>query len=84
MANITKNFIQVDRAMDCECRRYAWCDTDKTYEEAVEGLDVYTDGVREVEKTFNPDTFEITVKVIRETDYKYNWDKGEYEVVEKV
>jgi hypothetical protein len=50
-------------------------DIDKTYEEAVKMLNGYNDAVREVEKTFDPETFKITEKEIRKTekDYEGGW-----------
>ena len=74
MMNITKNFIEIYR-LDEEGRHGEWETTDLTYEGAVATMDGWNDAVREVEKTFDPDTFKITVRVIRETekDYEGGW-----------
>ena len=63
---ITKNFIQMNIAQDCEGRRYAWEDVDMTYDEAVNKMNPFAPEVREVVKEFDPETFTITVKVLRE------------------
>ena len=74
MKNITKRFIEIYR-LDMEGRRGWWEGTDKTYDEAVAAMDGWNDAVREVEKTFHPDTFEITERTIRKTekDYEGRW-----------
>jgi hypothetical protein len=69
---ITKNFVEIYVAADCEGRRYEWVGTNETYEEAVvrittPGKYYMTDGVRIAEKTFNADTFEITTRTVKET-----------------
>lgn len=82
MEMITKNFVQVESADDCEGRYYSWKDIDMTYEEVVAKLDNFWTGARVVEKTFNPETFEITYKVLKETKRRYNWDKCKPEIIE--
>lgn len=76
MKNITKTFTEI-YTLDMEGRYGDWTTTNKTYEEAVKAFDNYVTGARIVEKTFNPDTFEITTKVIREAKYVYDWERGE-------
>lgn len=73
-----KNFVEI-YVLDMEGRNGEWERTNKTYEEAVKGLNGYVDKVREVEKTFDPETFEITVREIRRTEKVYDgWTwKGE-------
>ena len=83
MKNIVKKFVET-YTMDCEGRNGEWKATAKTYEEAVKGLNAWVAAVREVEKTFNPETFEITVKVIKKTENEYDWDKREYKAVETI
>ena len=69
MTMITKTFTQKHVSHDYEARYFSWEDTDKTYEELAEELrtedDAWFDGVRVVEKTFDPETFVITVKTIK-------------------
>lgn len=81
MKNITKNFVEIDLA-DMEGKRSDWTVVDMTYEEAVARLkdDPFINAVRIVEKTFNPDTFKITNKVIRMMDkmIHFDFDKKEY------
>ena len=55
-----------------------------TYEEVVATLDNFWTGARVVEKIFNPETFEITYKVLKETIRKYNWDKCKHEITETI
>lgn len=83
MKNIVKKFVETYN-MDCEGRNGEWKVTAKTYEEAVKGFNGWMTAVREVEKTFNPETFEITVKVIKKTENEYDWDKREYKAVETI
>ena len=83
MKNITKKFIETYN-LDMEGRNGEWNTTEKTYEEAVKAFNGWMTAVREVEKTFNPETFEITVKVLKETENKYNWNTGKREAVEKI
>ena len=83
MKNIIKKFVET-YAMDCEGRNGEWKVTAKTYEEAVKGLNAWVTAVREVEKTFNPETFEIAIKVIKKTENEYDWNKREYKAVETI
>lgn len=73
---LTKKFTQRKVSHDCEARHWTWEDTNETYEEAVKELAKEWDGwfeeVREVEKTFDDETFEITIKVIRVTERTYD------------
>lgn len=80
---ISKIFVEVRISNDCEGRNWNWKTTTKTYEKAVENLkakwDGWFEGVRLVEKIFNSDTFEITIRVIKETHRTYkdfSWDGG--------
>ena len=43
---ITKNFIQMYIAQDCEGRRYNWEDVNLTYDEAVKKMNPYANAVR--------------------------------------
>ena len=55
----------------CGYARNEWVDTEETYEELVEQLKVLKglfDGVRVVEKTFDTETFKITMKVLKKTE----------------
>jgi hypothetical protein len=83
MKNITKKFTETYN-LDMEGRNGEWNTTEKTYEEAVKGFNGWMTAVREVEKIFNPETFEITVKVLKETENKYNWNTGKREAVERI
>lgn len=83
MTNITKTFTETYN-LDMEGRRGEWNTTTKTYEEAVKDFNGWMTAVREVEKTFNPETFEITIKVIRETENHYNRETGKREAVETI
>lgn len=83
MKNITKKFIETYN-LDMEGRSGEWTTTTKTYEEAVKGFNGWMTAVREVEKTFDPETFEITVKVLRVTENEYDWDTGTHHAVETV
>ena len=83
MKNITKKFTETYN-LDMEGRNGEWNTTEKTYEEAVKGFNGWMTAVREVEKTFNPETFEITVKVLKETENRYNWNTGKREAVERI
>lgn len=67
MKNIVKTFVEI-YLLDMEGRRGEWKVTDKTYEEAVNGMNPWVTAVREVEKTFNPDTFTITEKTLKITE----------------
>ena len=83
MKNITKKFIETYN-LDMEGREGKWNTTEKTYEEAVKAFNGWMTAVREVEKTFNPETFEITVKVLKETENRYNWNTGKREAVDRI
>ncbi len=83
MKSITKKFTETYN-LDMEGRNGDWNVTTKTYEEAVKGINAWVGAVREVEKTFNPETFEITVKVLRKTEAHYDWDKRDYVAVEVI
>lgn len=86
MKNITKKFVQKYVAEDCEGKYYRWMDTNETYEklekEYLNKRNPWIDAIREVEKTFNPETFKITTKTIKGREWKYNWDTREYEFKE--
>lgn len=84
MEMITKTFVQVNSADDCEGRYYSWKDVDMTYEEVVAKLDNFWTGARVVKKIFNPETFKITYKVLKETERKYNWKRCEPEIEETI
>lgn len=65
---IKKTFTQILVPTDCEARHTEWADTDKTFEYWTEKVTKYGYGpyaVREVEKTFDPETFTITENEIR-------------------
>ena len=91
MKEIKKNFVEIETSnMD---GMKTWWETAKgTYEENVkkmtEKYNAWFTAVREVEKTFNPETFEITTKEIRRTEWKnveYIKNKGwKREVVETI
>ena len=83
MKNITKKFTETYN-LDMEGRNGTWNTTEKTYEEAVKAFNGWMTAVREVEKTFNPETFEIIVKVLKETENRYNWNMGKREAVERI
>ena len=68
---MTKNFVQI-YVLDMEGRNGEWHDTKKSYDEATKGLNGFTEAVREVMKTFDPETFTITEKEIRRTDKIYD------------
>ena len=67
MKNIVKTFVEI-YLLDMEGRRGEWKVTNKSYEEAIKGMNPWVIGVREVEKTFNPDTFIITEKILKITE----------------
>ena len=77
MKNITKTFVEVYE-LDMEGRRGEWKLTTLTHDEAVKTLDPWTDKVRTVEKTFDPETFTLTERVLRltEKDYEGKWNWG--------
>jgi len=70
MKNIIKTFVEVYE-LDMEGRRGEWKPTTLTHDEAVKTLDPWTDAVRTVEKTFDPETFTITERVLRRTEKDY-------------
>lgn len=76
---IMKEFVQTYVSNDCEARNWEWEDSKLTYELEVQDLkskwNGWFDGVRLVEKIFDTDTFEIEIKVLKETERKYD-DKG--------
>ena len=77
MNTITKTFIQRHVSTDIEARYWDWADSKLTYDEAVARLaakwDPWCDAVRIVEKTFDPETFTISTKVVKTTERK-GWD----------
>jgi hypothetical protein len=83
MEMITKTFVQVNSADDCEGRYYSWKDVDIAYEEVIDKLDGFWTGVRVVEKTFNPETFKTTYKVLKETNHEWI-SFGKWENVETI
>ena len=82
MKNITKIFVEAYK-MDMEGRSGWWETFNGTHEEAINLFGPLVEGVRTVEKTFDPETFIITVKILRETKKVYNglWWTGETEEV---
>ncbi len=87
---ITKTFTQKYVSNDMEARHWNWEDTDKTYEELTKELaekwNGWFDAVRIVEKTFDTETFKITIKVIKTTKRVYKnlvWIEGAVEEVEE-
>lgn len=83
MENITKKFVEIF-TMDMEGRSGEYYATSKTYEEAKKMIDCYCPRVREIEKTFHPDTFTITIKVLKETVREYDWKTGTSEMTEMI
>lgn len=81
MTKITKTFTETYN-LDMEGRHGEWKTTTKTYEEAMKDFDGWMTAVRMVEKTFDPETFEITTKVIKTTENRYDWNTREWVVVE--
>ena len=87
MTTISKIFTQKHISNDCEAREWEWADTEETYEELAEKLtkwDGWFDAVALVEKTFDPETFTITTKVIKTTKRTYTgfrWDGGTKEII---
>lgn len=73
---ITKEFVQTYVSNDCEARYWEWEDSKLTYEQEVQELkskwNGWFDGVRLVEKIFDTDTFEIEIKVLKETEREYD------------
>lgn len=74
MKNITKNFVEI-YVLDMEGRNGEWVVTEKTHDEAIKELNGWNEAVRTVEKTFNPETFTITERVLRltEKDFEGGW-----------
>ena len=72
---ISRTFTQKCVSVDEEGREWVWKDTDGTYDEAVEELVAKYDGrfdaVRLIRKTFNSETFQITVDIFKETERVY-------------
>ena len=83
---IKKIFVQRRDACDCEGRQYEWSDTEDSYEELTAQLgkcyDGYFSAVRVVEKSFDPDTFKITERVIKTT--VRTWDKYTWTGIQEV
>lgn len=80
---MTKKFVQVHVSNDCEGRYWDWIDTEKSYDEVKNELMMkwngWLDGVRIVEKTFNDETFTITLDTIKKAERAYDngrWLKG--------
>lgn len=71
----SKTFTQKYISVDEEGREWVWKDTDGTYDEAVEELitkyDERFDAVRLIRKTFNSETFQITVDILKEVERVY-------------
>ena len=84
MEVMIKKFVQVDSADDCEGMHYSWKDVDMTYEEVIAQFSGFWTGARVVEKFFNPETFKITYKVLKEAHLEYNWDKCKSEIIETI
>lgn len=70
MKNITKTFVQA-HISDMEGRSYKWVNITETYEEAVRTLDNWTNAVRVIEKTFDPETFTVAEREVKRTDKVY-------------
>lgn len=84
MKNIIKIFVET-YMMDMEGRYGWWNNFEGIYEEACDAVKAGKfECARLIEKTFNPETFIITEKVLRETERVYEglWWNGE--VKEKV
>lgn len=83
MEKIVKVFVQNYVSHDCEARSHNWEDTDLSYEEAkAKCNNAWCEGARMVEKTFDPETFKITTKVIKTWEKTkkagtYRWDYEE-------
>ena len=83
MNTITKTFTQKYISTDMEARYWDWIDSKESYEDAVARLgtkyDPWWSAVRIVEKTFDPETFTISTKVIKTTEaltHSWNNDSG--------
>ena len=72
---LTKQFTQEYASRDMEARYFQWEDTAKNYDDIKNSLETrrnaWLEGVRVVEKTFDSDTFEITIVVIKEATRQY-------------
>lgn len=72
MNTITKTFTQMYTSTDMEARYWEWVDTKETYEDMAAYLGTkwnpWWSAVRLVEKTFDPETFTISTKVIKTTE----------------
>lgn len=79
---IRKIFTQVYEAQDCEGKYWDWVDTKKNYNKVKNNLGGYITGVRMVEKIFNAETFEITIKELKRA--MITWEKWEKKVVETI
>lgn len=82
MEKIVKNFVQNYESYDCEAREHEWIDVTLTYEEAKARCNnAWCEGARVVEKTFDPETFKITTKVVKawEKTKKVGTYKRDYE-----
>lgn len=83
MEKIVKNFVQNYESHDCEAREHEWVDVTLTYEEAKARCNnAWCEGARMVEKTFDPETFKITTKVVKTWEKTkktgtYRWDYEE-------
>lgn len=82
MKSITKTFVEI-YCLDMEGRCGWWKTFNNTHENAIAQLGPMVERVRTVEKTFDPETFAITIKVLRETKKVYDglWWTGETEEV---
>jgi len=83
MKNITKKFVEI-LIMDTDGYNGEYHEMNQTYEEAKKMVSGYCPCVREIEKTFNPDTFTITVKVLKETEWEYDRKMGKSNITETV
>ena len=87
MEMMVKRFVQKHKSYDCEGRNWCYVDTTESYEKLANDLatewDGWFDAVRIVEKVFNPDTFEVHIKPIKETRRTYDgflWNHGTEEI----
>lgn len=71
----SKTFTQKYVSVDEEGREWVWENTNETYLEAVEELIAKYDGrfdaVRLIRETFNSETFQITVDILKEVERVY-------------
>lgn len=72
---ISRTYTQKCVSVDEEGREWVWKDTNGTYDEAVEELIAKYDGrfdaVRLIRKTFDSNTFQITVDILKEVERVY-------------